>query len=314
MSKEQGLNNRVLSLTVSGSNWLVSVVDDPYESSAEPISQPIDLTAITSFGIQRSGVITNGAVLTFANSWFVCSGAGTVTLPTIGASSANDGKDIWLWHDSIGTMTFNRAGSELIHDGTTSVATNFTLGNGEGAHLKAYYSVGSGPYWLVVSKFKNNTASNGVNADITELQNLATISGATGLTINRPISHQAVFETVNNVRFYGDDTGLIFSSGATLKDGVSANTATFTGNLTVTGSTTAGTGGTAIAKITHGIATLSSGTATINDTSITANSRIVATPDVNETIRVTKSAGASFTLTSSNGSSTANVMWIRIEP
>lgn len=71
---------------------------------------------------------------------------------------------------------------------------------------------------------------------------------------------------------------------------------------------------------TMGTATLSSGTITVNTTKVTANSRIFLTINGGTLTNVgtpyvsARSAGTSFTITSTNASDASNVAWIIIEP
>ena len=66
-----------------------------------------------------------------------------------------------------------------------------------------------------------------------------------------------------------------------------------------------------------GSSLLSSGVATVSNTSITANTRIFLTPEGSSTgaVRVSaRVAGSSFTITSSDSSSTDKVHWVLVEP
>lgn len=71
---------------------------------------------------------------------------------------------------------------------------------------------------------------------------------------------------------------------------------------------------------TMGIATLSSGTVTVNTTAVTATSRIFLTVNGGTLTNVgtpyvsARSAGTSFTITSTNGSDASDVAWIIINP
>lgn len=68
--------------------------------------------------------------------------------------------------------------------------------------------------------------------------------------------------------------------------------------------------------IAAGSATLSSGSATVNTTLVTANSRIFLTPEGTSAgaVRISsRSAGASFTITSTDGSSADTVHWALVE-
>jgi len=78
-------------------------------------------------------------------------------------------------------------------------------------------------------------------------------------------------------------------------------------------------GGSKTKGLKHGVATLVAGTVTVSDTSITANTRIFLTgQNTNGTpgwLRVSaRSAGASFTITSSSGSDTSTVAYLLVEP
>lgn len=71
-------------------------------------------------------------------------------------------------------------------------------------------------------------------------------------------------------------------------------------------------GGTGASLFTYGTATLSGGTVPVVDATITANSVVIPSTNVDETIRVSINAGVGFTFTSSNASSTAPVYYIRV--
>jgi hypothetical protein len=78
-------------------------------------------------------------------------------------------------------------------------------------------------------------------------------------------------------------------------------------------------GGTFINAIRHGVATLVAGTVTVSQSSVTANTRIMLTSNGGGTtpgvLRVnTRSAGTSFTITSSIATDTDVVAWMMIEP
>jgi len=98
---------------------------------------------------------------------------------------------------------------------------------------------------------------------------------------------------------------------------------TVASTFSVTGATTLG-GGTAIAKLRHGSATLVAGTKTVTDTAVTANSRIWINRftdggTLGDSYSITRSAGASFTITSKTANVTATldtsvVSYLIIEP
>jgi hypothetical protein len=77
--------------------------------------------------------------------------------------------------------------------------------------------------------------------------------------------------------------------------------------------------GTTFKRLEHGTAVLVGGTVTVADTTITANSRIILTSQVGGGtpgwLRVSaRSAGVSFTITSSSGTDTSTVGYVIIEP
>lgn len=68
-----------------------------------------------------------------------------------------------------------------------------------------------------------------------------------------------------------------------------------------------------------GVATLSAGTVTVSTTAVTANSRIFLTAQTSGAapgaLRVSaRTAGTSFTITSTSGTDTSQVAWLLIEP
>ncbi len=79
-----------------------------------------------------------------------------------------------------------------------------------------------------------------------------------------------------------------------------------------------GSAGSTFKRIQHGTATLTGGTVTVANTSITVNSRIILTGQDNNVtgaLRVSaRSAGVSFTITSSAGTDSGVVAWQVIEP
>jgi hypothetical protein len=86
-----------------------------------------------------------------------------------------------------------------------------------------------------------------------------------------------------------------------------------------TGKLTLGSGATALTRIKHGSATLIAGSVVVSDANVTASSLIYVTGNSDGGtpgwLRVSaRSAGASFTITSSSGSDTSTVAWVMIEP
>jgi hypothetical protein len=96
-------------------------------------------------------------------------------------------------------------------------------------------------------------------------------------------------------------------------------TAKLTGKLLTSEGGTIGTSGTFVSKLRHGTAVLSGGTITVADTNVTASSRIFLTHQTYTgtpgTLAVTaRSAGVSFTATSSSGTDANTIGWMMIEP
>lgn len=93
------------------------------------------------------------------------------------------------------------------------------------------------------------------------------------------------------------------------------------GNTNLGGTVTVG-GGTSVKNIRHGISgALTAGTVTVTDTGATANTRYFFTPHTLGTVSVptdvyasSRSAGASFVLTSANITDTSTYDWLAIEP
>lgn len=125
-----------------------------------------------------------------------------------------------------------------------------------------------------------------------------------------------------------NNNGLQFRAGVSkaLSDGTLALSFSSTAVATAL-PTTIGNGGTAMAKLKHGTATLVSGTVTITDTSTTANREVQVTrftdggsPGLSTGYSVTRSAGASFTITAKVSAGTTNtadtsvVSYLVIEP
>lgn len=77
--------------------------------------------------------------------------------------------------------------------------------------------------------------------------------------------------------------------------------------------------GTTITKERHGTATLSAGAATVSDSAVTASTRIYLTSQSDGGtvgfLRVSaRTAGTSFTITSSSASDTSTVAYLEVEP
>ena len=172
------------------------------------------------------------------------------------------------------------------------------------------------------------------NEDANGLISFLTIKNSAGTTRGK-IGYRDNF--IGGLQFSGDgnasinfggDTVFLFPGGSVYLTMTTSGSA-FTGAVTcsttlaVAGATTLG-GGTAIAKLRHGSATLVAGTKTVTDTAITANSRIWINRftdggTLGDSYSITRSAGASFTITSKTANVTATldtsvVSYLIIEP
>ena len=172
------------------------------------------------------------------------------------------------------------------------------------------------------------------NEDANGLISFLTIKNSAGTTRGK-IGYRDNF--IGGLQFSGDgnasinfggDTVFLFAGGSVYLTMTTSGSA-FTGAVTcsttlaVAGATTLG-GGTAIAKLRHGSATLVAGTKTVTDTAITANSRIWINRftdggTLGDSYSITRSAGASFTITSKTANVTATldtsvVSYLIIEP
>ncbi len=131
---------------------------DSTEFDGGTITNPLIAPDVQTGGflVSRNGVISTSQTLSFDNSWVLLSGSLNATLPVI--SSSDDGRDLWLWHDSGGTATILANTGQGIHNQTNPAAASFTLSNGEGAHLKSYYNAGT-QYWLLIGLLSTTSKS-----------------------------------------------------------------------------------------------------------------------------------------------------------
>lgn len=144
--------------------------------------------------------------------------------------------------------------------------------------------------------------------------------GGTNATITN--SHAIYIPTIalsNVTNGYGISVAAPSGAG-TLNAAINA-----TGDVLVAGNVKLGAAGNKLfikegSNAAMGVATLSGGTVTVNTTAVTANSRIFLSVNGGTLTNVgfldisTRSAGTSFTITSSNIADTSTVAWIIIEP
>lgn len=198
--------------------------------------------------------------------------------------------------------------------------------------------------WIITASSSTESGSNaGSNFNLLAYDDSGTlidipvsmsrVAGST-LTLSRPVSATSTLAVTGNVTMPSTDIGGGYgSTGVTVSSAgnIQANgTLTVDGAQTLTGDTTHG--GEIIANTVGkglkvkegtnakmGLATLAAGTVTVSTTAVTANSRIFLTPQAGGGtpgwVRVSaRSAGTSFTITSSSGTDTSTVAWIIIEP
>jgi len=148
---------------------------------------------------------------------------------------------------------------------------------------------------------------------------LAQAGGSNSWTFAHLLSHSLVITSYNGTSFISGLTltqpGALSSLYNTLDDS--------SGNMTAAGNIDVATAGKGLqvkegTNAKQGTATLSSGTAVVSNTSVTASSRIFLTAQDNSTagaLRVSaRTAGTSFTITSSNGTDSGVVAYEIFEP
>lgn len=131
---------------------------------------------------------------------------------------------------------------------------------------------------------------------------------------------------INNsgVGFFGSEGATSWSMFTNGGAGVSAPHMTIThgGGVSIIKTLTSGANGTSISRIRHGVsAAMTAGVVAVTDANTTANTRFFFSTHSRGTITLpasydaaTRSAGTSFTITSSMVTDTSTVAWIAIEP
>src|SRR5579859_1385062 len=202
-----------------------------------------------------------------------------------------------------GDLGFNGSNSTIVGQTAFGAITAMGLGGNT--------TVGSGqiPYGNSASVWYLQSSSLTYNGTILSVGAGVQINGSGSNTTLKTVG--AGTTTNYSIRsFQSDGTTEIFS---VLDNG----TASHNGNLKLT---TAGNGlyvkeG---SNATMGVKTLTGGTAVVSTTKVTASSRIQLTPQSNSNLGVpyisARSAGTSFTITSTNGSDASQIFWWIIEP
>lgn len=224
----------------------------------------------------------------------------TLNIPDAGATSRG--------LVTTGSQTFE--GQKAFNQTGGGAATSVRLLMNQGTNASAGTPVQNSPIFQTFARIYNTTAAASQNA----VWNII----ATGVSGN-PIQGQLIYQANINgggaaTKFTMADSGNFTATGSLNSVGVNS-----TGDVKLN---TAGNGlyvkeGT---NATMGIATLVAGTVTVNTTKVTANSRIFLTIDggtltnVGATYVSARTAGTSFTISSTNVLDASNVAWIIIEP
>lgn len=206
---------------------------------------------------------------------------------------------------SAGDLTLG--GSQKIIGGTTTTS-DLTLQTTSGVG-----TTGADMHFLV--------GNNGATEAVTVLNN-GNVGIGTTTGINSKLTFAAATTAAGGILF-GTDTNLYRSAADTLK---TDDSLIVTGNTTTSGDVVLNTVGKGLqvkegSNARMGVGTLVAGTVTINNTSVTANTRIFLTVQSLGTVAVAtpiavtaRTAGTSFTVTSSDGTDTSTFAYLLVEP
>ena len=286
----------------------------------------------TAAGMAGKGALTTGAYNTLIGrdcGKLITSGAGNMCIGTGAGERITTGSN----NMAVGTtaLAFIGTSSNCVAIGYQALAVQ-TLGNniGIGANAGSNATGGQRNTFIGADVVQTGVATGNYNTVIGSHSGSALTSG----TNNVIIGDQAgtALTTGANNSSLGSSTA--FSAvGATYQTAIGSG-ATCTANnqvmlgrsneaVVVPGTLAVG-GGTVVAKLRHGNATLVAGTVTVTDTAITANSRIWVNRrtdggTLGDSYSITRSAGASFTITSKTANVTASldtsvVTYLIIEP
>jgi hypothetical protein len=236
-------------------------------------------------GTLAIGQAASGNVVTFTGN-----ASGTRVIKAVRTSGLTQslglgvGSSAWnLWNETAGV------GMALI--GGTATETSYLGGAGSG---------GASPRQLVI---RPEDASSGTDSPGTNL--VLQASSGTGNST-----------TGGKIQFSTPDAG---ASGTTVQTKTVKMELAQSGALSVTGGLTLHANGTKVSRIRHGRATLVAGSVAVSDAYVTTSTRILLSVyttggTVGHLHTGTRSAGVSFTITSSSGTDTSVVDWVAIEP
>lgn len=231
----------------------------------------------------------------------------------------------------VGTKSYDSVNQEL--DITASAA-------GDAVYRQTFTKLVVGCRYLVTASLRNVVGGWNISNNIAGVVHSSTISSDGTISIEfTNVGSNAIAFSANSagsasiysfrVVQLGALSDPTIQSGTTLTDATpNGITSTLTGFTPVTRNTArqvysglqvGPTSGVSLTRLRHGTATLTAGNATISDTSVTANTRIFLTSNTAGGtpgwLRVSaRSAGASFTITSSSATDTSTVAYLEIEP
>lgn len=298
------------SLVLGGNGWGTS------GSASQPVRFMMDVLPFQGsnpIGLLRIGSSINGAAFTNVLNIFNSGAIYAAASLTIGANTANS---VFVQTNSSTRISINALGSQQHFQSSSSSGTNplaaYSLSTNTGitASTEVSYfdwNIAANQTWaagnITEQRFMNirqpTLSITGAGGTVTTASTLS-IAGA-------PI--QGTGATLTNAYALDVKSGTVHAGGTVSVDG-NVSIATAGSGLKITEGSNA----------TMGTATLSGGTIVVNTTKVTANSRIFLTVNGGTLTNVgapyvsARTAGTSFTISSTNVLDTANVAWIIIEP
>jgi len=234
-----------------------------------------------------------------------------------------------------GSITMNGLSCLFQTSGTQRLGISSTTFNSTSSihnFFPVALTTGSAPHFqFATASQTSRTASTQVNEMLLDFSLTQTWAGSGGagtvteqnsVLLKAPTYAFAGANTMTTASTFTIDKAPVAGTNATITNAypfwVKAGVSRLDGGITMT---TAGSGisikeGT---NATMGSATLSSGTVTVSTTKVTANSRIILTTNsssgtVGTPYVSARSAGTSFTITSTSGSDASTVAWVILEP
>lgn len=290
-------------LTFNGSSTCTTAINvdiaDPIAGANATITTKYALRAaslnVTGNSVLGGSLTSNsGGIITNAN--FTC--GGTNGLIASGAASFYTSGTLGLW--IMDTHNFTGAGGRLCWGTATNSSPAISRVAVNGLEIKS--SAGTDTY------NDASTANSGTVANRYVFGFPAPTLTSTGTSVTDTVA--------STVYIGGAPTA---STNTTIGTAWALNVAA--GNTNLGGTLTVG-GGTSVKNIRHGITSaMTAGSVTVTDTGATANTRYFFTPHALGTVSVptdvyvsSRSAGASFVLTSANVADTSVYDWIGFEP